>query len=231
MELSSSGRHFGRIAGRKRFWHAAGFFVCAAIAIWLWSAELAQIWAALSNLETLSGIIDTGGPIAVVVLLALAVVVSPIPSGPIAMAAGAILGPVMGGGLTALGAILGAMIAFALSRGLGYRPLSASKLPMAHWITRPRTQARLALAVLVSRLIPFISFDAVSYVAGLTTIKPGYFAVATSIGVLPASFAFAAIGAGMAELDSALLMIAACGVTIILPISMACLGAFRKRRT
>ena len=167
--------------------------------------------------ENLTAHFERVGPFAVILLLALAVVISPIPSGPIAMAAGAFYGTVEGGALTAIGAILGATIAFSLSRWLGYHPLSASHHPFANWITRPRTQFKLALAVLVSRLIPFISFDAVSYVAGLTSLKLGNFAIATTLGVLPASFAFAALGAGMTTLDNAMLMVVACGITVILP--------------
>lgn len=181
--------------------------------------------------EGLSSVIENVGPLAVVVLLAVAVVVSPIPSGPIAMAAGAMLGPFVGGALTALGALLGALIAFSLSRGLGYRPLSASNLPLADWITRPRQESKLAFIVLVSRLIPFISFDAVSYVAGLTTIRVRNFALATAVGVLPASFAFAALGAGMARMDNVMLMIAACGVTAILPVIWGLSRTTRARQT
>ncbi len=171
----------------------------------------------VSNPDDMASFIERVGPFAVVILLALAVVVSPIPSGPIAMAAGALYGPAEGGALTAVGALVGALIAFSLSRGLGYRPLSASNLPLAHWITRSRTQTKLALAVLVSRLIPFISFDAVSYVAGLTAIRMRNFAIATTLGILPASFAFAALGAGMAKMENSLVLIAACSVTLILP--------------
>lgn len=222
---------FEKAKMRSLYWGIAAFLACTALALWALPFSASALFSSLSNPETLSRLIGQVGPVSVVILLALAVVISPIPSGPIAMAAGAVLGPVMGGGLTALGALLGALIAFTLSRGLGFRPLSASKLPLADWITRPRTQARLALAVLVSRLIPFISFDAVSYAAGLTTIRPGYFAAATGVGVLPASFAFAAIGAGMADMDSALMLIAACGVTAILPVGLAVFGAARKPRT
>ncbi len=177
-----------------------------------------EAWARMSDVEALSGLFLAVGPLAVVVLLAFAVVVSPIPSGPIAMAAGALYGPVEGGALTAVGALLGAMIAFGLSRNLGYRPLCVSNLALAKWITRPRTQFRLALAVLISRLIPFISFDAVSYIAGLTAIRMRNFAIATTVGILPASFAFAALGAGMTSLDNTVLMVAACGVTLVLPV-------------
>ncbi len=183
------------------------------------------VW--LSNPDALSDFFRSVGPFAVIVLLAVAVVVSPIPSGPIAMAAGALYGPLEGGALTAVGALLGAMIAFSLSRWLGYRPLCASDFAVAKWVTRPRTQFRLALAVLISRLIPFISFDAVSYVAGLTAIRLRNFALATTVGILPASFAFAALGAGMATMDNAILLVAACGVTLALPAGWFVVNRFR----
>lgn len=208
----------------------AALALCGTAAFFATHEAAIATLAYLSQPEHLSDLIDQFGPLTVIVLLAVAVVVSPIPSGPIAMAAGAMFGPVAGGGLTALGAVLGAMIAFALARGLGYRPFTNSSLPFAQWITRPRTDTTLAVVILVSRLIPFISFDAVSYVAGLTTIRPWIFAMATTLGVLPASFAFAALGAGMATLDNAMLMIAACGVTAILPVAWGLSRALRARR-
>ncbi len=187
-----------------------------------------EAMAGLSNQEALSQVFLNFGPVAVVFLLALAVVISPIPSGPVAMAAGAIYGPLLGGALTACGAVMGAMIAFGLSRGLGHRPLCGSNLTFAEWITRPRTQFRLAVAVLISRLIPFISFDAVSYAAGLTAIRMRNFAIATTIGVLPASFAFAALGAGMTKVDNAFLLVAACAITLILPAGWFLAKRFRS---
>ena len=202
---------------------------CAVLAALAFNFDLLSMAAQLSDPAFIAEIMRTVGPVAVVILLALAVVVSPIPSGPVAMAAGAMFGTVEGGALTALGAVMGALIAFWLSRSLGYRPLSASKLPIADWITRPRPEHKLALIVLVSRLIPFISFDAVSYVAGLTSLRPRNFAIATTLGVLPASFAFAALGAGMATLDNVMVMIFACGVTAVLPLGWAVIRILRKR--
>ena len=207
-----------------------GLIACALVGAMAFQSGALGSLAALSDPDTLSSIIDTVGPLAVILLLALAVVISPIPSGPVAMAAGALYGPIEGGALTAIGALLGAMIAFSLSRWLGYRPLSASNIPLAHWITRPRTQVKLGLAVFISRLIPFISFDAISYVAGLTSIKMRNFAIATTLGILPASFAFAALGAGMATLDNTALMIAACGITLILPAGWFVIAQIRKTR-
>lgn len=203
----------------SHFKHLAALTLCVVGGLAAYHAGAPEALSAAADPDAMAHLIDTIGPIAVVVFLALAVVISPVPSAPIAMAAGALYGPFEGGALTAAGAVLGAMIAFGLSRWIGYRPLCASKLPAAHWITRPRTQMRLALVVLGSRLIPFISFDAVSYVAGLTSIRPLNFAMATTLGILPASWAFAALGAGAARADNVVLMIAACGITLMLPIA------------
>ena len=56
--------------------------------------------------------------------------------------------------------------------------------------------------VFLSRLLPFISFDLVSYAAGLTPLKWWRFAVATLAGIIPASFLLAHFGGEMASLDS-----------------------------
>ena len=48
--------------------------------------------------------------------------------------------------------------------------------------------------VLGSRLLPFLSFDLVSYAAGLTPLTFPRFALATLIGVVPISFLLAHFG-------------------------------------
>ena len=48
-------------------------------------------------------------------------------------------------------------------------------------------------------MIPFISFDAVSYAAGVTCLSFVRFALATFLGVIPICFALAAMGAGMVD--------------------------------
>jgi len=43
-------------------------------------------------------------------------------------------------------------------------------------------------------LLPFVSFDVMSYAAGLSRIHPWRFILATLAGILPASFALAYLG-------------------------------------
>jgi uncharacterized membrane protein YdjX (TVP38/TMEM64 family) len=55
------------------------------------------------------------------------------------------------------------------------------------------------MIVFASRLIPLISFDAVSYGAGINCLSFGRFALATFLGAAPICFALAAMGVGMAN--------------------------------
>ncbi len=78
--------------------------------------------AAVTDQQVLRGLVDrlgVFGPLAVVMLLALAIVMSPIPSAPIAIVAGAAYGPVWGTALTMAGSFLGAVIAFLVARFSG----------------------------------------------------------------------------------------------------------------
>ena len=76
-------------------------------------------------------------------------------------------------------------------------------------------------SVLVARLLPFISFDIVSYVAGLTSMSFWGFFIATGIGQLPATIVYSYVGGmltGGAKLlvNGLLIMFAVFGVVAIL---------------
>ncbi len=156
------------------------------------------------------------GPVVLVLLIALAIVLSPIPSGPISIAAGAVYGTLMGGALTVAGAFIGACIAFLAARYLGFDAIRQSQNRVLKAIAAPRSQWSLMAIVFASRLVPFISFDAVSYAAGLTSLTLLRFAVATLLGVIPISFVLSAMGAGMAdaEMSKPLLALVA-GITML----------------
>jgi len=171
------------------------------------------------------------GPLAVVGLMMLAILVSPIPSAPIALAAGALYGHTWGTVYILLGAELGALAAFGLARLLGRDALRhwlGSRLPEA----RLGSQGSLMAVVFVSRLLPFISFDVVSYAAGFTTLSAWRFALATLAGILPASFLLAHFGVEMAdgELDRILYAVLALGLLTAVPLAAHLLHERRRRR-
>ena len=52
-------------------------------------------------------------------------------------------------------------------------------------------------SVLIARLIPLMSFSAVSYFAGLTSMSLRAYLIATAIGILPATVLFCVLGGQM----------------------------------
>lgn len=170
---------------------------------WLWQSGSID---ALSDERALrEGVTRLGvwGPVALVGLMATAIIMSPVPSGPIAMAAGALFGPLLGTIYTVLGAEVGAVVAFLLARWLGYEAVRGwlGSGQLRGWLDRRRSQAGLMFIVFASRLVPFISFDAISYLAGLTPLAFWRFAIATLAGVVPISFLFAYLGEGFATAE------------------------------
>jgi uncharacterized membrane protein YdjX (TVP38/TMEM64 family) len=149
-------------------------------------------------LEALVAQAGPAGPLLVVGLMALAVVASPIPSAPVALASGAAYGHTWGTVWVVAGAELGALVAFGLARVLGFDVIRRWTGP---GIDRglAGSQNALTAIVLVSRLLPFVSFDAVSYAAGLSRLRFWRFALATLAGIVPASFLLAHFGSVAAE--------------------------------
>jgi len=73
------------------------------------------------------------------------------------------------------------------------------------------SQHALMGVVFISRLLPFISFDMVSYAAGVTPLRFWRFAVATLAGIIPASFLLAHFGTELASGESQRI-----GITLLL---------------
>jgi uncharacterized membrane protein YdjX (TVP38/TMEM64 family) len=73
--------------------------------------------------------------------------------------------------------------------------------------------------VFISRLLPFVSFDLVSYAAGLTVLSFARFALATFTGILPASFLLAHFGSTLSTQNplSGWLAVAVLGVLGVAP--------------
>ena len=121
------------------------------------------------------------GPLLIIVLMMVSIVASPIPSAPVALVAGAADGHV-------------ALVAFIIARYIG-------RDHVERWLGDKAgfgllgSQNLLMLTVFASRLLPFISFDAMSYAAGLSRLRLWRFLIATLAGILPASFLLAHFGA------------------------------------
>ncbi|NQU57598.1 MAG: TVP38/TMEM64 family protein [Rhodospirillales bacterium] len=167
------------------------------------------------------------GPAAVIALIAVAIVMSPVPSAPIALAAGAVYGHTWGTLYILAGAEIGALIAFLIARLVGY-DLLRKWFGERMYVGPLGSQNVLMALVFVSRLLPFLSFDIISYVAGLSALSFWRFALATLAGILPASFLLAHFGGELASGDMARALISVIvlgGVTLI-PVAV---GLYRRK--
>jgi uncharacterized membrane protein YdjX (TVP38/TMEM64 family) len=126
-------------------------------------------------------------------VMALAIVVTPIPSLPLDIAAGAFFGPLLGTLYSALGALGGSVLSFLIARLLG-RDL-VKRILRGYINFCPRCSDKiLTKVVILSRLIPVVSFDVVSYGAGLTAMSLWKFTLATLLGMLPLTFIYNTFG-------------------------------------
>ena len=163
---------------------------------------------------------DDWGPFIIISLMTLAIIISPIPSAPIALTAGALYGHTVGTIYVVMGAEAGAIIAFLTTRvsGIGF---------IKNWLDKSQlkymtgSQNSLMGVVFISRLLPFISFDIVSYAAGLTQLSFWRFAIATLAGIIPASFLLAHFGSQLTSNENqniglTLLILGSISIIIIL---------------
>lgn len=200
----SAGKKPGPSAKTKAIWVVL-LLVALATTYWI-LLETGALSTVTNKAELREWISQLGywGPAAIIALMITAIVLSPIPSAPIAMVAGAIYGSQWGTVFVVIGAEAGALIAFAIGRALGYNVIHRWKRirPVLSWLGRDRSQGALMLIIFASRLVPFISFDAVSYAAGLTPIAFWRFVVATLAGVIPTAYLITTFGGVLIETES-----------------------------
>ncbi|MEN8264852.1 MAG: TVP38/TMEM64 family protein [Nitrospirota bacterium] len=134
---------------------------------------------------------DSGGfaPILYMLIMCMAVVISPIPSLPLDIAAGAFFGPVLGTLYSVAGALGGAVISFMIARFLG-RDLVEKYIGGHVNFCVSCSDRILTRIVFLSRLLPVVSFDVISYGAGLTNMSLKKFSAATFLGMIPLTFLY-----------------------------------------
>ncbi len=213
-----------------------GWLILAALAalIWLYFIPSGQqTLIVLSDSAQLKNRLDPLthlGPMVIILLMAVAIIFNPIPSAPIALAAGAAYGHSWGTLYIVLGAEVGAIIAFGIGRYLGREALQkwfGDKISLGWW----GNQNHLTTLVFISRLLPFVSFDLISYAAGLTCIRFWRFAFATLFGLIPISFLLAHFGSELATTELNRAIPIALGLGILTFISMIWTGlSMRKHK-
>lgn len=132
-------------------------------------------------------------PLYYILLMMIAIVFSPLPSLPLAVAAGAFFGPFLATLYSVTGGFIGAVISFTLARYLG-RDFLGKYFKIKIDPDDYGSKKVLFRMILIARLLPFVSFDIISYGAGLTSISLLSFSSATLLGMLPMTFAYSYFG-------------------------------------
>jgi uncharacterized membrane protein YdjX (TVP38/TMEM64 family) len=133
-------------------------------------------------------------PVVSALLMVLQALAAPLPAFVLTFANGLAFGTLWGGMLSLGSATLAAAISFWLARALGRGPVEAL-VGKAGLESTDRWFARWgAYAILIARLVPILSFDVISFAAGLTRMGFWGFLVATAVGATPATFVYSYLG-------------------------------------
>ena len=151
--------------------------------------------------ETLSRMAGWAGgwaPLLFAGLMAVAVVISPIPNVPVAAFTGMVYGPWFGTAISAAGGLAGACLAFAISRRFGREVIQRLFRRPVHFCDGCSDHS-MAMLVFISRLIPVVSFNLISYGAGLSRMTFWKFALGTAVGMLPWTWVYTTVGSALLE--------------------------------
>ena len=133
-------------------------------------------------------------PIISFMLMILQSVAAPLPAFLITFSNAAIFGWVNGALLSWSSAMAGAALCFFIARYLGRDVVEKLTSKFALDGVDEFFSMYGKHTILIARLLPFMSFDLVSYAAGLTSMKFWPFFLATGIGQLPATIVYSYVG-------------------------------------
>lgn len=154
-------------------------------------------YLSMLNLESLKQYILSFGiwaPIISFILMILQSVAAPLPAFLITFANAALFGWVKGALLSWTSAMAGAALCFYIARFLGRDTVEKLTSKFAIDSVDEFFNKYGKHTILIARLLPFMSFDLVSYAAGLTSMSFVSFFIATGIGQLPATIIYSYVG-------------------------------------
>lgn len=153
-----------------------------------------------TNQDKLKSFVASYGVFAMLISFLLMIfqsIIAPLPAFIITLVNAALFGWVLGAILSWASAMVGAALCFFIARIYGrdlVEKLVSKKLlnESNKYFDEYGTKT-----ILVTRLLPFVSFDLISYAAGLTNMKFKSFLIATGIGQLPATIIYSYVGGNL----------------------------------
>jgi uncharacterized membrane protein YdjX (TVP38/TMEM64 family) len=149
------------------------------------------------NVDAIKGYILSFGvwaPVMSFILMILQSIIAPLPAFIITFANAGLFGWVNGALLSWSSAMVGAILCFYIARLLGRDTVEKLTSKFALKSIDDFFDKHGKYAILIARLLPFMSFDIVSYAAGLTSMSFSSFFIATGIGQLPATIIYSYVG-------------------------------------
>ncbi len=149
------------------------------------------------SVDNVIGYIRSFGVWAVVISFLLMVfqsVAAPLPAFLITFANAAIFGWWQGAILSWSSAMVGAVVCFYIAKIIGREGVEKLTSKGAIKSVDEYFESYGKHTILICRLLPFVSFDFVSYAAGLTAMGVVPFLIATGIGQLPATIVYSYVG-------------------------------------
>lgn len=156
-------------------------------------------------------------PIVSFFLMVIQSIIAPIPAFLITLSNAAIFGWIKGAILSWSSSMCGAILCFYISKFLGRDIAEKLTSKFALKDIDKFFERYGKYTILIARLLPFISFDLISYGAGLTSIGFWQFFIGTGIGQLPATIIYSYVG-GMLTRGNQLLM---SGILILFSLTVA----------
>ncbi|MFX0047033.1 MAG: TVP38/TMEM64 family protein [Candidatus Hermodarchaeota archaeon] len=130
-----------------------------------------------------------------IVIMAIQGLIVPIPSEVVLLATGMIWGWLFGGIMGIIGSMAASLLCFYISRR-GGRPLAKKFVGESGLAMADKLINKYGIkAIIVSRFIPFISFDVISYASGLIDIDIKKYSIGTLIGSIFRAFFYSIWGA------------------------------------
>jgi uncharacterized membrane protein YdjX (TVP38/TMEM64 family) len=130
----------------------------------------------------------------IAIAFALFVSLTPLPMETIAIVNGMWFGPIVGGVLTWVGALIAAMLAFTIAKLIGF-PVVSRLLPEAAFLRMQQAVDDHAPSTLVMvRMIPLIPFTVINYGAGVTTVGWRTFLWTSAVGMAPPTILWVMLG-------------------------------------
>ncbi|MCH8945983.1 MAG: TVP38/TMEM64 family protein [Nanoarchaeota archaeon] len=147
-------------------------------------------------------------PIAYILIVALQIVIAPIPGQPIVFAGGYIFGVILGTLYSMIGVIIGSYPVFYLSRKYG-KPFVEKMAGKKFKKYEKKIKEKGVFLLFLIYLLPLFPDDIVTYIAGLTKIKIKTLMIISFIGRFPGFLILSLAGAGISSNQTVIFIIIA----------------------